>query len=445
KYPKTGSMELLLPDVNGILKGKRIRKSDFDGICKNGFFFCGGTIMLTTLGGTVPGLRYTEIDGDPDSPARLVTGSIAPVPWAKRAMGQALFRLYNDDGSNFFADPRTALESALAPFDTMGVRIVMATELEFYLLDANADRPTPSTARVPGTNRPQPGPQVYHPDDLWEVEPFMDDVYSYCEAQRIPADTAISEYAPGQFEINLHHIDDPVLACDHGVLLKRAVKAAAKKHGFVACFMAKPFTDDSGNGLHIHMSLYDRNTKNYFSHGRDKMAKPPFSARLRHAVGGLLKTMPEATAIFAPNINSYRRMRADMFAPVETNWGVNHRVVAVRIPSADSKNLRFEHRVAGADANPYLVTAAILAGVHYGLKNKIEPPRMVEQGQEIRPKLSIPNRWDNALDKFGRSKVLPGYLGEDFCEYFLTNRRHECELFHNEVSSLDHDWYLRSL
>jgi len=445
KYPKTGSMELLLPDVNGIPKGKRIRKSDFEGICKNGFFFCGGTIMLTALGGTVPGLRYTEIDGDPDSPARLVTGSIAPVPWAKRAMGQALFRLYNDDGSNFFADPRTALESALAPFDKMGVRIVMATELEFYLLDANADRPTPSTSRVPGTNRPQPGPQVYHPDDLWEVEPFMDDVYDYCEAQNIPADTAISEYAPGQFEINLHHVDDAVLACDHAVLLKRAIKAAARKHGFVACFMAKPFTDDAGNGLHIHMSLYDRNGKNYFSHGRDKMAEPPFSARLRHAVGGLLKTMPEATAIFAPNVNSFRRMRADMFAPVEANWGVNHRVVAVRIPSANSNNLRFEHRVAGADANPYLVTAAILAGMHHGLKNKIEPPRMVEQGEEIRPKLSIPNRWDKALDKFARGKVLPSYLGEDFCKYFLANRRHECELFHNEVSSLDHDWYLRSV
>ena len=445
KYPKTGSMELLLPDVNGILKGKRIRKSDFEGVCKNGFFFCGGTIMLTALGDTVPGLRYTEIDGDPDLPARLVPDSIAPVPWAKRAMGQALFRLYNDDGSGFFADPRTVLESALAPFDKMGVSIVMATELEFYLLDANADRPTPSAARVPGTNRPQPGPQVYHPDDLWEVEPFMDDVYDYCDAQDIPADTAISEYAPGQFEINLHHIDNPVLACDHAVLLKRAIKAAAKKHGFVACFMAKPFTDDAGNGLHIHMSLYDRNGKNYFSHGRDKMAKPPFSARLQHAVGGLLKTMPEATAVFAPNINSFRRMRADMFAPVENNWGVNHRVVAVRIPSADSKNLRFEHRVAGADANPYLVTAAILAGVHYGLKNKIKPPRMIKQGQEIIPKLSIPNRWDNALDKFARSKVLPAYLGEDFCKYFLANRRHECALFHNEVSSLDHDWYLRSL
>ena len=445
KYPKTGSMELLIPDMLGILKSKRCRKTDFDKVCKDGFFFCGGAVMLTALGETVPGQAYTEADGDPDTPTQLVAGSIAPVPWANRPMAQALFRFKNEDGSNFFADPRTVLESALAPFRKKGLNIVMATELEFYLLDGNADRPSPSAPLVPGTNRPQPGAQVYHPDDLWEVEPFLDDVYDFCEAQGIPADTAISEYAQGQFEINLHHVDDPVLACDHAVLLKRAVKAAAKKHGFVACFMAKPFSDDSGNGLHIHMSMYDRKGKNYFSQGRDKMAASPFSARLRHAVGGLLKIMPESTAIFAPTINSFRRLRADMFAPVEANWGVNHRVVAVRIPSADANNLRFEHRVAGADANPYLVTAAILAGVHHGLQNKIEPPRMVKQGQEIVPKLSIPNRWDKALDKFARSKVLPTYLGDEYCKSFLVNRRYECELFHNEVSSLDHDWYLRSL
>lgn len=445
KYPKTGSMELLMADMNAVFKSKRVQKSDFAKVSKDGFFFCGGTVLLTALGGTVPGMPYSEADGDPDCPAFLVPGSIVPVLWSKRPMAQALFRLGDGDGGNFFADPRTVLESAIAPFRKMGIKIVMATELEFYLLDANAKRPTPSAPLVPGTDRPQPGPQVYHPDDLWEVEPFMDDVYKYCEAQRVPADSAISEYSQGQYEINLRHVDDPVLACDHAVLLKRAVKAAAKKHGFVACFMAKPFSEDAGSGLHIHMSLYDRNGKNYFSHGRDKLAAPPFSARLQHAVGGLLKTMPEATAIFAPNMNSYRRLRADMFAPVENNWGANHRVVAVRIPSADAKNLRFEHRVSGADANPYLVTAAILAGVHHGLKNKIEPPKMIEQGQEITPKLKIPNRWDKALDKFARSKVLPAYLGEEYFRYFLLNRRYECELFHNEVSALDFDWYLRSM
>lgn len=445
KHPKTRSMELLVPDLLGVLRGKRIRRADCDKVVKDGFYFCGGALLLDALGQTISGMPYTEYDGDPDLPARVVPGSIAPIPWSRTPAAQALFRIIGEDGAPFFADPRAVLERALRPFAKRGLDVVMATELEFYLLDAEAEEPTPHAPLVPGVGRPQPGPQVYHPDDLDGVERFVNDVYDYCDAQGLPAESAISEYAQGQFEINLRHVGDAVLACDHAVLLKRVIKATAKKHGFVACFMAKPFADDAGNGLHIHMSLYDRNGRNYFSQGRASLAEPPFGARLRHAVGGMLKLMPESTAIFAPNMNSYRRLRADMFAPVDTNWGVNHRVVAVRIPASDENNLRFEHRVAGADANPYLVTAAVLAGVDYGLRNKIAPPRMVQQSQPIQPKLKLPNRWDKALDRFTRSKVLADYLGERYMHFYATNRRRECALFHNEVTSLDYDWYLRSV
>jgi glutamine synthetase len=444
-YPDTGTMELLIPDMHGILRGKRIRKPDFGKVCADGLYFCAGATMLTVLGETVPGMPYTEGDGDPDLPAWLVPGSIAPVPWAKKATGQALFRLSYDNGEPFFGDPRSILEHALKPFQKRGIRIVMATELEFYLLLDVSRRPTAHAPTVPGMDRPQPGAQVFHPDDLWEIEAFINEVYEYCDAQNIPADAAISEYAQGQFEINLRHIDNPVLACDHALLLKRVIKATARKHGMVACFMAKPFADSSGSGLHIHMSMYDKAGKNYFSKGQDNLARPPFSNRLRHAVGGLLRLMPESTALFAPNMNSYRRLRADTFAPVEPNWGLNHRVVAVRVPQSDSSNLRFEHRVAGADANPFLVTAAILAGVDYGWRNKIEPPTMIEQGARVTPKQKIPNRWDHALDKFARSTVLPAYLGEDYYKTFLINRRAECAQFHNEVSLLDYEWYLRAV
>ena len=445
KHGQFEAMELLLPDLNAILKGKRIRQDDFAKICKDGFWFCAGTTMLTVLGETVSGIPFGEDDGDPDVQAEVVPGSIAPIPWSERPMGQALFRLYEEDRKPLFSDARHVLERAMQPLRKMGLTMVMATELEFYLLDANKDQPTVAGPTVPGLGRLQPGAQVYNPDDLWEIEHFLNDVYDYCDAQNIPADSAISEYSQGQFEINLRHIDDPVLACDHAVLLKRAVKAAARKHGLVACFMAKPFEEDAGSGLHIHMSIVDRNGKNYFSRGRDSLASPPFSARLRHAVGGLLKTMPEATAICAPNANSYRRLRPDMFAPVEPNWGVNHRVVSIRIPQSDAKNLRFEHRTAGADANPYLVTAAVVAGVHHGLKNKCDPGTMVEQGEHIAPKLKIPNRWDAAIDKFERSKIFPQYLGKDYCKYFAMNRREESRLFHNKISALDFDWYLRSV
>ena len=444
-YPDTLSMELLVADMHGFLRGKRIQVADIGKVCDEGFTLCAGIVLLTGLGNTVPGFPFTEDDGDPDMDCQLIPGSLAPVPWSERPMAQAMFRFVESDGSPFFADPRTVLEQALEPLKKMRLNVVMATELEFYLLDAHGDSPQPGTPRVPGIGVPQPGTQVYSPDDLWEVEEFLNDVYAWCEAQGIPAESAISEFAQGQFEINLRHVDDPVLACDHAVLLKRVIKAAARKHGFVASFMAKPFAEESGCGMHIHMSLVDRDGKNYFSQGKEKMASPPFSARLRHAVGGLLTTMADGTAIFAPNANSYRRLRPDMFAPVEPNWGVNHRGVSVRVPMSDEKNLRFEHRVAGADANPYLVTAAVAAGVHHGLKNKCDPGRMVEEGEAITLKTRIPVRWEAALDKFARGKVLSGYLGKDYCRYFVENRRAEAGDFHNTVSPLDFEWYLRNV
>ncbi len=445
KHGKFDSLELLIPDLSGVLRGKRIRPGDFEKSAKGGFVFCAGATMLNTLGEVTSGVPYGADDGDPDLPAAIIPGSIVPVPWASKPMGQAFFRIVAEDGSNFFGDPRTVLENALRPLTRRGIRPVVATELEFYLLDGRSQDIRIGAPMIPGTDRPQPGPQVYVPEDLFEVEGFLDDVYDWCAAQNVPAEAAISEYSPGQFEINLNHVDDAVLACDHAVMLKRIVKAAARKHGFIACFMAKPFEEDSGNGLHIHMSLVDKDGRNYFSQGKEKMALPPFSARLRHAVGGLLKLMPESTALFCPNANSYRRLRPDMFAPVEPNWGVNHRVVSVRIPESDEKNLRFEHRVAGADANPYLVMAAVAAGAHYGMKHRIDPGKMVEQGAEIVPQLKIPHRWDAALDRFARSKVLSEYLGEAYCRHYTTVRRVESEKFHNHVAQLDFDWYLRAV
>ena len=390
KHGKFESLDLLEPDMHANLKGKRIRSDQFEKACEGDFVYCAGIVLLTALGETVSGIPYGEDDGDPDLPTALVPGSVAPVPWAKKPMGQAFFRQLNETGGHFFADPRTVLENALKPLKKMNLQPVVATELEFYLLDANSPEVRIGVPKIPGTDRAQPGTQVNLSEDLFAVEGFLDDVYEWCELQSIPVSAVISEYAAGQFEINLNHVADPVLACDHAVLMKRVIKAAARKHGYTACFMAKPFAEESGSGMHNHMSLVDKNGRNYFSQGKKNLALPPFSARLRHAVGGLLKLMPESTALCAPNANSYRRLSPDMFAPVEPNWGVNHRVVSVRIPESDEKNLRLEHRVAGADCNPYLVMAAVMAGVHHGLKNKIDPGPMVEQGAHIVPKLKIP-------------------------------------------------------
>ena len=443
--PNTAVIEFLIADVNGILRGKQVRPREFESCINNGFVMPGSTVLLDSLGDVIDGVRWSAHDGDPDLQARYVPGSLAPVPWARKPTAQALFRLFGDDEAPFALDPRRVLERSAARLRRRCPTIVVAAELEFYLLDARADRPTPRASRVPGLGRPQPGPQVYAPDELWEVEAFLDELHAVCSAQSIPAGTTTSEFSPGQYEVNLHHVDDPVLACDHAVLLKRAIKSVARRHGFVACFMAKPFEALSGSGLHLHLSLYGRDGKNAFSRDRDSLSSPPYSARLRQAVGGLQQTMPESMAFFAPNANSYRRLREDSFAPVEPNWGANHRGVALRIPMSTPDNLRIEHRTAGADANPYLVTAAVLAGIDHGMSQRIEPGPMVEEAAHVHLKKRLPDRWHTALRKTARSRILADYLGKEFLDAFLANRRQEEQAFHNAVSDRDYDWYLRGV
>jgi len=180
----------------------------------------------------------------------------------------------------------------------------MATELEFYLIEHDGDSFKPRLPNIPGSSLPQGGHQYASFDDLESVGDFLTDLDSFCNAQNIPAGATLSEYSPGQFEINLNHIDDPILACDHALLLKRAVKAAARKNGLAATFMAKPFQEHAGNGLHIHTSLLDADGRNVFA-GTSKDGE--FSDTLRHAIGGLAAIMAESMAVFAPNANSYRR------------------------------------------------------------------------------------------------------------------------------------------
>ena len=261
---------------------------------------------------------------------------------------------------------------------------------------------------MPGSDVPIAGPQYAVTDDLYDVEGFLDDVDRFCQAQNVPAGAALSEYSAGQFEINLHHVDDPVTACDHAVLLKRIIKAAARKNGMAATFMAKPFPDIAGSGLHIHVSVLDEDGNNVFA---GESADGPFSDTLRHAIGGLAAAMPESMAIFAPNANSYRRYAPYSYVPCTPNWGPNHRSLALRIPLSRPDNTRVEHRVAGADANPYLVVAAVLAGIHHGISNQVEPGPMVHTGAEIEHVETLPNRWPLALQAFDQGKLLPRLPG----------------------------------
>ena len=233
-----------------------------------------------------------------------------------------------------------------------------ALEFEFHLIDATGgEHGAPLVPRSERLDRRPSETEVFAPERMEDQEPFFELVERYCEAQELPIKGALCEFAPGQFEINLGHVDDMLLAADQGVLLKRCIKAAARATGQRATFMAKPYAEQSGSGLHIHLSLLDGEGRNLFGE------TPDGERHLGHAVRGLQDLMAESMLVFAPNANSYRRLRPLTYAPTAPTWGWNNRTVALRIPPGGPSARRIEHRVAGSDANPYLVLAAMLAGV----------------------------------------------------------------------------------
>lgn len=442
RHPGITAVELLVPDLNGILRGKRLRRRELPGFWRAGQSAPATLVLLDSRGALVDTIPQGSADGDPDVWCRPVPGSLAPVPWSRSPLGQCLGTLVDHAGQPYFADSRAVLGRVVDRFRSLGLTPVVAVEFEFYLLEAGRGLPPKNrTGRVPGSSQRPAGPRVYSLEDLHELDDFFAAVTAACEAQGLPAGSIVSEYGAGQFEVNLQHVADPMLACDHAVLLRRLIRGEARRHGLAATFMAKPFAALDGSGMHVHLSLLDGAGHNLFAPAASGAPSPA----LRHAIAGALAAMPGSLAIFAPNANSYRRIRPGCFAPIAPDWGANNRHVAIRLPPADAANARLEHRVAGADCNPYLAVAAILAGVHAGLAQRLEPPPTVAEGQSPPPVVELCPRWEQAIADFAADDLLPRYLGEEFCRVYAAARRFEADAFHAEVGNLDYEWYLPAI
>ena len=443
-HPQLETLELLVPDMNGIIRGKRINVDEADTLYENGLNFPAATHLLDSSGNVIDDLVLGTDDGDPDFTARPVENSLVMVPWLDNPTAQAIITLVDRNNEPYASESRNILKKTVAILNEQGLYPTVAVELEFYLIhDPDALSISPRYGPVPGTTLLQAGPQVYSLEDLRELDPFFNQLQANCKLQEIPVGTTISEFSTGQFEVNLHHVDDPLLAADHAILLRRAVRETAKSFGLSATFMAKPFMETAGSGMHIHISLQDSDGNNLFN--ADENDATGFNTNLQYAVGGLAETMAEGMAIFCPNANSYRRFQPGFFAPITPNWGPNHRNLSIRIPLSDNKNIRIEHRASGADANPYLVMACVLAGIHYGLINKITPPAMIAEGEVIDPEITLPVKWDKALDAFEKATVLNEYLGSEYSDLFLRSRRCEMDRFTSQISNKDFEWYLRSI
>jgi glutamine synthetase len=433
-------VDLILPDMNGLLRGKRITRDALEKVYESGVCLPMSLIATDITGNTVEetGLGYDI--GDEDRVCRPVPGTLRPVPWSNKPMAQLLLSMEDSHGGAFEANPREVLKRVLARYAARGLKPVVAIELEFYLFDRLPDahgRPQPPIN--PHNGARNTGTQVYYIEDLNDFGPFIDAVAGACKVQGIPADTAVAEYAPGQFEINLKHRDDALLACDDAIYLKRAIKAVAQQQGLQASFMAKPLVDQAGSGLHIHVSVLDKDGNNIFACTPDQPA-----AALKHAIGGLQRSAQDCLLLFAPNANSYRRFVLNAFVPLNTVWGFNNRTVAMRIPHSDEKNTRIEHRIAGADANVYLAAAAVLAGMLDGIEHGYDPGAPIVGNAYEQTEIRTPY-WRDAIRDFMASDFVTTQFGERFRHIYGQQKLKELHSFHREVTTLEYDWYLRSV
>jgi glutamine synthetase len=438
RHPQVRSVDLLLPDQMGIPRGKRVTVAELEGVHRNGLLLPASMFALDVLGGTVQATGLGFDEGDADRVCLPVPGSLAIVPWLGGEVAQMQVAMYDHDRSPFFGDPRHALERVVARLREMDLRPVMAVELEFYLVDRErtADGCV-QPPRQPLTGRREHKTQINSMQELEEYSTVLTAIDAAARAQELPTGTVLAEYGPGQFEVNLHHVDDALLACDHAIRLKRLVKGVALQHGMEATFMPKPYRDHAGSGAHLHVSMVDADGRNVFADD-----DPAGSPALRHAIGGLAATINDTMAVCAPTANSYRRFQPEAYVPLNPSWSVNNRGVAFRVPHGPPASRRVEHRVAGADANPYLLAAMVLAGIHLGLARKLDPGPVLAGNAYRDTTPTIPLSWPEALAAFERSDFARDYLGERFARLYAQTRRGEMQDFSSYVSALEYSWYL---
>lgn len=428
-------IEVLLPDTNGILRGKWLPGSAIDKILKDGVAMPQSMFGLDVWGREVEETGIHIETGDKDGLCRPVPGTLKPVPWSPQPAMQALLSMYLPDGRPWMLDPRHILQAQLDRLTARGLNPVVAFELEFYLLRGD-DKPgaTPRTVfhRESGPARQN----MYSISDLDEFAPVIQEMREAARIQGLPADSVISEAAPGQFEINLYHRDDAMAAADDAVLLRRMIQGVARKHGLKASFMPKPYLDSAGSGMHIHASLLDAEGANVFA------KEGTGTATLRHAVGGLLAHMPETALMFVSSYNGFRRLRPGSYAPVSLTWGYDNRSVAVRIPNGKPAATRIEHRIAGADANPYLVLAAILAAMHDGIVHEIAAPEPITGNAYDLGAPRLSGSMQEAVALFGSSDFARRHFGEAFARIYAIMKDMECGEFERRISSLEYETYL---
>ncbi|MBT9382433.1 glutamine synthetase family protein [Pseudooceanicola sp. CBS1P-1] len=436
--PEIETIFACICDLNGVMRGKRVPAEQIDKIVDGSLRMPLSLLSMDVWGEDIEGNDLVFDTGDADGLCDFTGRSLSPVDWTSRPAAFAQLWMREEDGTPFAGDPRRALADIVARYKKLGLTPVVATELEFYVCDPSEAAPQPPCSPVTGKRLDSDG--ALSLDELQHFDAFLNEVYDACRAQGIPADAAISENGAGQFEINLLHVADAMEAADDAVLFKRLVRGIARRHGFAATFMAKPYGARAGSGMHVHFSLQDETGRNVFDNGG-----PDGSPILLNAVAGLLATMHENTLVWAPHENSFRRLLPGAHAPSAIAWGYENRTTAIRIPGGSPKARRIEHRVAGADANPYLVLASILGGALVGIERDMVPPPPVIGDAYSQDLDHLPPDWASAIESFARGQLVGQIYARRLQRMFVQCKQQELGRFTRHVTDFEYHSYLESV
>ncbi|MBI1173262.1 glutamine synthetase [bacterium] len=419
KHPDVRTIRVAAADLNGQARGKRVPARFADKIVKDGTRFPFSVLNLDIWGEDIDDSPLVFEQGDQDGVLKPTERGFMPMPWLEAPTALLPIWMFRENGAPYEGDPRHALAHVVHRFKQRGLTPVCAMELEFFLIDDSGK--TLQVPPSPRSGKRRKAAETLSIRALDVFDTFFTDLYDACEAMDIPADTSTSETGLGQFEVNLMHCDDALRAADDAWLFKMLVKGLARRHGFAASFMAKPYPEYSGSGLHTHFSLIDDAGRNVFDSGG-----PKGTAMLKQAVAGCLNAMRDSTLIFAPHQNSYERLVPGKHAPTAVCWGYENRTAAIRIPAGNPGARRIEHRVAGGDVNPYLMLAAILGAALDGIEGEMEPPSpIVGNAYAVEDLPQIAETWETAIEEMEQSTILPRFLHPELIKNLISTKRQE--------------------
>jgi len=432
-------IECLLPDMNGVMRGKIVPREEFIASFDESGLRLPETSLIVSVTGESDYESQTASESDGDIGLRPVPGTVRLVPWYEEPTAQIICDAVAKDGALVPFASRTVLRHILDAYARLSLMPVVAPEVEFYLVAKNPDPDYPLEAPKGISGRREAGRQAYGIEAANEYDPVVNLIYSWSERCGIRIGTMAHEAGPAQLEINFRH-GDPMLLADQVFLFKRVVRKAALRENMYATFMAQPHETEPGSAMHVHQSVLNAmSLENVFAdaQGQD-------TAMLGHYIAGLQTFVAEATALFCPNVNSFRRMRLESDAPINLHWGHDNRTCGLRIPDSGPAARRVENRVGGADANPYLAFAATLACGLLGIQRQLTPQPPVTTDAKELPR-NLPHSLPEALAMLDGSSGLRGVLGDTFVDAFLEVKKLEIEQYNKVISSWEREFLLLSV